>query len=170
MTGPSEVSSGEGPVPFWWAAVSIGLVLYAMGYWLWNVPMSATASGRAVVPLEAGEVSDGDILSLAADSPTVAMGRDLFADNCAQCHGKRAEGLTGPNLTDNFWIEGGRPAENYRTIFYGRFGKMPPWGHVLGVDPCKALAAYVETLRGTNENGKPAQGSEVLLSREGDTP
>jgi cytochrome c oxidase cbb3-type subunit 3 len=164
-------------MPFWWTVTAASLVLFAMGYWMWTVSFAVSPGGfheyveaRAAALNEGEDASDEDIFALAADPLTVEAGRDTFARNCVQCHGERAQGITGPNLTDNYWIEGGRPAQNYKTIVYGRAGKMPPWGGVLGVGMCKALAAYLETLRGSSEAGKSPEGTEVSLTEEKDTP
>ena len=39
-----------------------------------------------------------------------ARARQLFQSNCAACHGAQGQGHIGPNLTDTFWLHGGKPA------------------------------------------------------------
>ncbi|MFO0511880.1 MAG: cytochrome-c oxidase, cbb3-type subunit III, partial [Gammaproteobacteria bacterium] len=88
-------------------------------------------------------------LELAAEPAAVAIGRNLFANNCAACHGSDGRGSTGfPNLTDADWLWGG-DAETVRTsIAQGRMGVMAPWQEVLGEKGVGDVAAYVMTLSG----------------------
>lgn len=64
------------------------------------------------------------------DPAKVAAGKELFAANCASCHGEDAKGnieMGAPNLTDPFWIYGGDPASIAETLWGGRQGHMPTW-------------------------------------------
>lgn len=57
-------------------------------------------------------------------------GKDIFADNCASCHGEEGRGETdlgAPDLTDGFWIYGGDRQSVRKTVFNGRTGHMPSW-------------------------------------------
>ncbi len=54
---------------------------------------------------------------------------------CAACHGQRGEGIIGPNLTDNHWIYGGKPADLIKAAIEGFPAKgMPAWGAIIGHD------------------------------------
>ena len=89
-------------------------------------------------------------LSQGAD-PLAGPGGELFADNCASCHGADATGdrtQGAPNLTDAIWLYGGSEAEIARTITRGPFGVMPAWGARLGEAEVRALATYVHQLGG----------------------
>ena len=64
----------------------------------------------------------------------VAGGKSAFSVNCSQCHGAGGAGAPGfPNLNDDAWIWGGKPAEILDTIRVGirsdhpdtRFNQMP---------------------------------------------
>ena len=47
---------------------------------------------------------------LARDPQAVKLGRSIFGNTCATCHGSSAKGATGyPNLTDDIWHWGGSP-------------------------------------------------------------
>jgi len=83
------------------------------------------------------------------DDPDSA-GAQIFADNCASCHGASAEGMTEggtPNLTDTFWIYGGGAEAVFTSVYYGRQGHMPTWEGRLSQTDLKLLAAYVHDLR-----------------------
>ena len=87
----------------------------------------------------------------------VAKGDALFhgSGNCYACHGSKAEGLVGPNLTDAEWIHSkGSYVEIVAQINHGvpkaesKSGiEMPPKGGAsLSDEDVKAIAAYVHSL------------------------
>ena len=96
------------------------------------------------------------VLSLAGlnhDQALAQKGKNLFATNCAACHGVEARGnqtLGAPNLTDNIWLYGSSEKTISETIQNGRPGQMPAWGEFLGDAKVHILAAYVWGL----SNGK----------------
>jgi len=80
------------------------------------------------------------------DSLRAAQGKELFATNCAVCHGADGKGnqaLGAPNLTDDIWLYGGGEASILQSIAKGRNGQMPVWGEFLGPSKTHLLAAYV---------------------------
>ena len=91
---------------------------------------------------------------LARKEPTNASARrgaNLFADNCAACHGPDGKGLRllgAPNLTDAIWLYGGDREALTQTIAKSRYGVMPSWGQRLDPVTVKMLAAYVHSLGG----------------------
>lgn len=81
----------------------------------------------------------------------VKKGEQLFADNCAACHGDAGKGnqeLGAPNLTDNIWLYGADTASLVETITNGRAGVMPAWSGRLDDVTIKSLAVYVHSLGG----------------------
>lgn len=96
------------------------------------------------------------VRSLSENVPGSDAGRDLFAANCAACHGEDAHGSTemgAPNLTDATWIYGGDAQTIFTTIFYGRQGHMPRWDQRLSDLDRKILALYVSDLAGGGADG-----------------
>jgi len=85
-----------------------------------------------------------------ASMEQLAAGQEVFAKNCASCHGEKATGnpdVGAPNLTDPFWIYGGDPVTVFDTVWGGRQGHMPTWdGRLTEVDR-KILALYLVDLR-----------------------
>ena len=79
------------------------------------------------------------------------QGAQLYADNCAVCHGAAGEGnrtVGAPRLNDAIWLYGGSRDAIYRSIFYARNGSMPAWGGRLDEATMKMLAIYVHALGG----------------------
>ena len=77
---------------------------------------------------------------------------ELYADNCAACHGDNGMGdreQGAPNLTDAIWLYGGDRDALTETITYSRYGVMPPWGPPrLTEAQVQAVATYVHQLGG----------------------
>src|SRR3989344_4656792 len=79
----------------------------------------------------------------------LAAGQNIFATNCAVCHGAEGKGqqaMGAPNLTDKIWLYGSSFAQVQQTLRYGRNGKMPAQADFLGNDKVHLLAAYVYSL------------------------
>jgi len=80
------------------------------------------------------------------DNLKVAKGRDIFAANCAACHGVDGKGnpaLGAPNLTDKIWLHGGTPDKVIETITAGRQSHMPAHKNLLDEARINLLTAYV---------------------------
>jgi len=80
-----------------------------------------------------------------------AAGAEIYADNCAACHGDDAKGMveTGaPNLTNNIWLYGDSNEAIVASITHGRKGVMPAWEGRLDPITVKSLAIYVHSLGG----------------------
>ena len=78
-------------------------------------------------------------------------GAQLFADNCAACHGEKGVGLPdagGPSLADQIWLYQGTLAAIKAQLTQPRHGVMPAWGARLGDTAVKELAVYVHGLGG----------------------
>jgi len=88
---------------------------------------------------------------LARDPRALELGRSIFANTCATCHGASAQGAVGyPDLTDDIWHWGGAPERVLETVLDGREGIMPAWGDVLagmgGPNAVDYVIAYVRAL------------------------
>lgn len=80
----------------------------------------------------------------------VKAGAEVFAANCASCHGEDAKGnieVGAPNLTSTRWIYGNDPETLYTTVWGGRRGFMPSWEGRLSALDRKLLVLYLLDLR-----------------------
>ncbi len=81
----------------------------------------------------------------------LALGKKVFADNCAVCHGADGKGnreMGSANLTDKIWLYGPDKETIMQGVINGRGGVMPAWGGRLSEPTIKALAVYVHTFGG----------------------
>lgn len=85
------------------------------------------------------------------DASVVEEGSQVFADNCAACHGENAEGdrtQGAPNLADAIWLYGGDYDTLHATVTNARFGVMPSWTDRLSEAEIRSVATYVHGLGG----------------------
>lgn len=85
------------------------------------------------------------------DASLVPAGEQIFADNCAVCHGEDAKGVRdfgAPNLTDAIWFYGSGEDAIMRQVENPKHGVMPAWQERLGDATVKQLAIYVHSLGG----------------------
>jgi cytochrome c oxidase cbb3-type subunit 3 len=153
------------PLPRWWlwlfiitvAFAGVYLVLYpGLGSYKGTLNWSARAEHAAQASENARRLevalapfSGRDVTELAGDARAMDIGRNLFLNNCAACHGSDGGGAPGfPNLTDKDWLWGGDAPVVVQSISDGRNGVMPAWGEVLGVSGVEDMLAYVFSLQG----------------------
>lgn len=97
-----------------------------------------------------------------------AHGAQVFAANCASCHGPQGKGdrsVGAPNLTDKIWLYGGDRATVYETVYNARAGVMPAWHTRLDENTIRQLAVYVHEL-----GGGEAAKEEASTSMDGQAP
>lgn len=85
------------------------------------------------------------------DPSMAEPGKQIYADNCASCHGESAEGskeVGAPNLADAIWLKVNGEVEIARQIQVPRHGVMPAWNARLSNETVKQLAVYVHSLGG----------------------
>jgi cytochrome c oxidase cbb3-type subunit 3 len=153
------------PMPRWWLNLFYVTIVFALvylvaypglgsfdGYAKWTSTGQHDADAQAIEaklkPLFA-RFADQPVDQLAHDAEAINLGRAVFANNCATCHGSDARGAKGfPNLTDAEWLWGGAPDTVLTTILGGRNGVMPALGDALGEQGVIETAVYVQSLSG----------------------
>ncbi|MFC5386231.1 cytochrome-c oxidase, cbb3-type subunit III [Aquamicrobium segne] len=91
------------------------------------------------------------VVALSSGGDLSGPGAEIFADNCAACHGETGKGdieFGAPDLTDAIWLYGSSPAEITAQVRQPRHGVMPAWQARLGDTTVKELAVYVHSLGG----------------------
>ncbi len=162
----------DNPPPNWimwllWASIVVA-IFYWMGYQTFGVGRLPTqkyedemarAAEAQLARMGKQEVSDKTLLLMASVPSRIAEGRKLFEQFCTVCHGPNAEGSVGPNLTDAYWIHGGKPMQILGTVTAGVPDKgMVAWGGQLGPARVQTVVAYVLSVKDSNRPGKAPQG------------
>jgi cytochrome c oxidase cbb3-type subunit 3 len=165
-----DIHEEDNHLPNWWLGILFGAIVFAFGYWfIYEVtkaepsPLESYRIEAAIAEkrrAEASPVSNEVLAVLAKDPTTVGEGKKVFVSNCAPCHGAQGQGIVGPNLTDKFWLHGGKPLDIHKSITGGYPEKgMRAWGPVLGPARIRSVAAFVLSIRGQNLPGRPPQGT-----------
>jgi cytochrome c oxidase cbb3-type subunit 3 len=173
-----DLTELNNPLPRWWLwlfiiTVAFGGVYLALypglgsyeGKLAWTSHAEHDAQARANaarIEHTLAPFSTRPVAELNTDPKALAIGRNLFLNNCATCHGSDGGGATGfPNLTDKDWLWGGDPDTVVATISNGRTGVMPPWGGPLGDEGVNDVLSYVLSLQGRKAGiGNTHAGSE----------
>ena len=109
------------------------------------------------------------VLSLSGKAKPNAAGAQIFAENCASCHGADGTGMRqfgAPNLADAIWLYGGNASAVRSQITNPRQGVMPAWNHRLDTATIKMLAAYVHSLGGGEDFKEVAPEGENTPAME----
>lgn len=115
--------------------------------------MPAFLGDEILTKAQISDVADY-VLALSGKSkngPAIKKGATIYAENCADCHGKTGRGnreFGSPNLTDGIWLYGEDRATVIETISNSRRGVMPAWETRLDEATRKLLAVYVHSLGG----------------------
>lgn len=170
-------------LPTWWIVISFLMFVGAFGYlvlypgfgnspgrlgWTSHQELAQdTAANDVRLNAAMQRFAKMPIETLAADREALAMGKVLFGDNCAACHGSNAHGnqlLGAPNLTDTDWLYGGEGQQILTTILDGRHGVMPAWGPAFGEAGVENLANYVLSLSGAPHDATKAIAGKALFT------
>jgi cytochrome c oxidase cbb3-type subunit 3 len=156
------------PLPRWWIVLFYLTIAFAAGYifWFGGLGKIAGYSGWTSSKELAQDTAEnakqleatfhpfaGQPINVLAQNPkALALGRQIFVNTCATCHGSSGQGAIGyPDLADTIWKWGGDPDTILTSVLDGRDGVMPPWGPTLtsmdGPDAVNEVASYVLTLR-----------------------
>ena len=156
---------GVKDLPRWWLVVSFlaffAAALYVLlfpglgnfrGLLNWTSTSAleeAAANNEALRSALLDRTRRQPVEQLAADADATRIGRRLFVDNCAACHGSRGQGMANlgaPNLLDGDSIYGGDPKAIMTSIMDGRQGAMPPFASTIDDTSIANLAHYVASL------------------------
>jgi cytochrome c oxidase cbb3-type subunit 3 len=103
---------------------------------------------------------DEKTVTVLTDAASLGAGQKLFSTSCSPCHGTDAQGVVGPNLTDDYWLHKGSIKDVFKTIKYGVQEKgMKAWKDDFSPVQIAQLASYIKSLHGTKPAGaKEPQG------------
>lgn len=109
---------------------------------------------------------DENNIQLVESADDLTAGKELYDKNgCAACHGAAGEGnAVGPNLTDEYWINGGTPNDVFKVIKHGNTAKgMMAYKDKMTNEELLKLASFIlKEMVGSNPpNAKEPQGDKV---------
>ncbi|MBH24642.1 MAG: nitrogen fixation protein FixP [Myxococcales bacterium] len=182
----------DNPMPGWWTGIFVLTVVWAGVYVVgintgaiptyWDDLSSAQEDLDKVRAAHERtrpkiEITDASLLAMVKDEARLTEGKEVYARVCAACHGDVGQGLIGPNLTDDFWIHGGKPTQILHTVKVGVTEKgMPAWEAMLSEGEQVSVVAFVGSLHGTKPaNAKEPQGERYVpdatpTAPDGDAP
>lgn len=108
------------------------------------------------------ESIDAEKVTILTDAESIAKGKAIFTNACAACHKPDGGGIVGPNLTDEFWINGGGIKNVFKLISEGSKNNpsMVAWKSTLKPKEIQSVASYVLSLQGTKPAGAKAPEGE----------
>ncbi len=159
----------DNPLPMWWVWMFALSILFALGYLAWYpglgnfdgasdwtsrdaMQRDQAAHDARFAPLYA-KLAALDEASLHDSRQAMQVGRRLYLNNCATCHGVNGRGTLGfPNLTDEEWIWGSGLANVKTALNNGRQAAMPPWQAALGEQGIADVTQFVLKLSGAGHD------------------
>ena len=177
-TWDEDLTEYNHPLPLWWLGLFLLSVIFGAIYLAFYPGLAVTkgtlgwtsdkevkadlADANRKLESVFAQFRDKTIDALSTDPKALEFGHNVFANNCAVCHGSDARGAKGyPNLADNDWLYGGQPDTVLTTILKGRQGVMPPLGAALGEQGVEEVASYVLTLSGRKADQKSADAGKA---------
>ncbi|PAW94786.1 cytochrome C [Mucilaginibacter sp. MD40] len=171
----------DNPTPAWFMWLFYVTIAFAVGYLLiyhvfgvgqlqyaeYKTEMAQAEIEKKIYLSKAANLVDENTVKLTTDQAALAQGKTVFKASCAPCHGENAQGMVGPNLTDEYWLHGGKINEVFKTIKYGVQAKgMPTWEKQLSPKQIADVANYVLSLQGSHPAGaKEPQGEKEAASK-----
>ena len=177
-TWDEDLTELNHPLPLWWLGLFLISVIFGALYLAFYPGLGVTngalgwtsakevkadlAENNRKLETVFAQFRDKPIEQLENDAKALEFGHNVFANNCAVCHGSDARGAKGyPNLTDNDWLYGGQPETVLTSVLKGRQGVMPPLGAALGDQGVEEVANYVLSLSGRKVDEKLAEAGKV---------
>jgi len=167
----------DNPMPAWWFWGFIISIVFAIGYLMYYPGLGNFKGVGNWTQISELRIDQADaeqrydpvfaqyravpVDDLLDDLSAMRMGRRLFSNNCAVCHGSAGTGSEGfPNLTDNEWMWGDSGEQIKATIAGGRNAMMPAWGAIVQDEGVTELTEYVLQLAGRAVNTEIAAAGE----------
>jgi len=171
----------DNPLPGWWFNMFVGTVIFSIIYLvlypgMGNFPgvLGWTSEGQWQEQEKKAEDRFEAIYStfegltieeLAVNPEAFKIGRRLFGNNCAVCHGSDGRGSYGfPDLTDGDWLYGGTPEAIGASITHGRSGMMPGWSAAIGEEGVNQVTEYLFKIGESEHDATLAAGGEKVFA------
>lgn len=119
--------------------------------------------------IRSGAFINEETVTLLTEAADLQTGKAIYDANCVACHGQYGEGLVGPNLTDDYWIQGGGIKNVFKVTKYGVPAKgMIAWQSQLSPNQMQEVSSYIISLYGTNPPNPKAPEGEKWVEEDGE--
>lgn len=164
----------DNPTPAWFMWLFYGTIAFGIVYILtyhvfdygkmqeeeYAIEMkTAKAQQTAYLAKSANNIDENSVQE-SKEGSVISSGQAIYNSNCVACHGDKGQGVVGPNLTDAYWLHGGKINDIFKSIKYGIPEKgMISWEKTLSPKQISDVGNYILSLQGSNPpNAKAAQG------------
>lgn len=171
----------DNPMPGWLMAIWWGALIFSAGYLMFYALSFGEGSMEAEYRQQTQQAvssvqayfdanplippKPAELLAGARNQAVLVTGEARFSRSCAPCHGAQAQGLIGPNLTDERWLHGGSVEQIFQTVAKGWPAKgMPPWGRALRPEELSAVVSYIRSIQGSNPPNPRAPEGETFAA------
>ena len=164
----------DNSLPPWWKALFYATIVFSVVYMAayhlfgWGALQDEEYQqevAEAKLEIEAYMAAKGGALTeenveVVTDAALLSEGEQIFASNCAACHGTEMQGTVGPNLVDEYWLHGGSVGDIFKTIRDGVPSKgMISWKAQLSPEQIQNVSSFIISKAGSNPpNAKEPQG------------
>jgi cytochrome c oxidase cbb3-type subunit 3 len=154
----------DNPTPGWFMWLFYSTIAFAICYMAYfhvfhfgkmqeeeyAIEMKTAAAEKEAYLAKSADKVDENSVKQTSDNAVLNSGKAIFQSNCVACHGDHAQGVVGPNLTDEFWLHGGKINNLFKTIKYGVPEKgMISWEKTLSPKQISDVANYILSLKGS---------------------
>ena len=170
----------DNPPPPWFMFLFYGTVVFAivylMGYtftgswpnqeeeYIAEIEQAEAAQQEFLADQEAS-IDENSVVA-STEEADISAGSAIYISKCQVCHLEGGKGMTGPNLTDDYWINGGTDSEIFKVIKYGVLEKgMISWQDQLTPKMMQDVLSYIKSMEYIGpENGGLAPQGELFES------
>ncbi len=169
----------DNPLPSWWFNMFVASVVFALAYVVFYPGLGSypgllnwtsakqwqEQEDKAEARFEKvyARFEGQSIEELSLNPEAFKIGRRLFGNNCAVCHGSDGGGTYGfPDLTDGDWLYGGTAQAIEASITHGRKGAMPAWSAVIDESAINDVTEYLFKLGGQEHKEALASAGEKV--------
>ena len=161
-------------LPPWWVYLFYGTIVFSLVYMVrfhvmneydqeqeFKNEVELAELEKSKLPKSPEDEVSYETVVAVTDATKLAKGKEIFINACAACHKADGGGLVGPNLTDEYWINGGGIKNVFKLISEGSKNNpsMVAWNKNLSSSDIQNIASYILTLQGSKPAGaKPAEG------------
>lgn len=170
-------------LPPWWKGLFYLTILYGVVYIMifhvfktaplqaeqYKLEMAAAEEFKKNIPQPEVDF-DENTVTFTDDTADLIAGREIFERQCGTCHLANGGGLAGPNLTDQYWKNGGGIQNIYKTVKDGIPNTaMISWETLLNPVKMRQVSSYVMTLEGSNPPGAKGPEGDLWVPKSDST-